>query len=630
MLNETLRARDAKLAIVSRELKAKFVGIDEVIDQFMNSVRIWYLMPELMTRPMIVNLWGLTGSGKTDLVRTFVRLLEMSGSFVELQLDIASDHTKIQSLIEYADIQTDKPSILLLDEIQRFKTKDEKGADMKSTALQDIWMLLSDGKFQSASDKKRDILGLIMDDLYYSHNEELFDKTQEDGKNKDTPEKVRKFKYTNPFWQARRLKKLLNCEDSIEDIMQWDQDTKLKRAQEALNSVETFEGMSYPKMLVIIAGNLDEAYIMADDVSNADVDADVFHEFSKRINVITIKAALSFRFKPEQVARFGNNHIIYTSLSRASYLRVIQRLVNQIIERVRVLHNVNIIPDESIYTTIYQNGVFPSQGVRPVMSTVSNIFESQIPTLLFKAIENDVDTITVSYVGNELVGMVGGIRVACKVELALDKIKADQNINAKALVSVHEAGHVLVYALLFRVAPTQIKSQTTSLENEGFIGQHKSQGNKNNTKDLITVSMASIAAEEIVFGDGFKSTGSHNDLIRATKLAASFVRVYAFDGFQTVISHPTDNGNLLNTDYVPTNAIIENIVKEEKVRATDLINRHKSLFKALVQELISAGEIQPEKVVELFSQHGEKISVVLSSRFLVDDYQEMWAKYKAE
>ncbi|MFN8029777.1 MAG: hypothetical protein U0Q10_14425 [Dermatophilaceae bacterium] len=39
---------------------------------------IWFVAPELLSRPVIVNLWDMTGVGKTDLVRRLVRALDLA------------------------------------------------------------------------------------------------------------------------------------------------------------------------------------------------------------------------------------------------------------------------------------------------------------------------------------------------------------------------------------------------------------------------------------------------------------------------------------------------------------------------------------------------------------------------
>jgi hypothetical protein len=68
--------RNKKLEQARDELKEKFVGIDAVIDELIDAIRIWFLMPEVLSRPVIINLWGMTGVGKTDLVRRLVRAID--------------------------------------------------------------------------------------------------------------------------------------------------------------------------------------------------------------------------------------------------------------------------------------------------------------------------------------------------------------------------------------------------------------------------------------------------------------------------------------------------------------------------------------------------------------------------
>ena len=47
------------------QLKREFVGLDDIIDQLGASVYAWYVTPEIITRPTIVSIWGMTGTGKT-------------------------------------------------------------------------------------------------------------------------------------------------------------------------------------------------------------------------------------------------------------------------------------------------------------------------------------------------------------------------------------------------------------------------------------------------------------------------------------------------------------------------------------------------------------------------------------
>jgi cell division protease FtsH len=647
MLDEVLKTKEAILLDAKVKLKEKFVGIDDVIDQFIDSVRVWFLMPELMIRPIVVNLWGLTGSGKTDLVRTFARLIKMSNSFVELQMDTQSSIEKIQQVIECADVKPHEPSILLLDEIQRFRTIDEGGSEIQSKKLQDIWMLLSDGKFQSASDKKKEINEILFEDLFWSSNKDDDEDEAEDedvsskkltftdkpltisGSTASTPKKKKKIsKYKQSYWSAQRLQKLLNYTGSLDDVMQWDHKTKIEKVQESLENDSTFEGVSYSKMLIIIAGNIDEAYKMSTDVSNADVDADIFHEFSKKINIVHIKDALASKFKPEQVARFGNNHIIYPSLNKANYEQIIKNNVNDTIKRVYDLHKINVITHPSVFDTIYKNGVFPAQGVRPVISTISSIFDNYLPNFLFRAIENDINTVHVEFFENEIIGTVGDEKIICKVELSISKIKSEKDFDESVSVSVHEAGHILTYALLFGVTPNQMKSITSNTTNEGFVGVHKYSVNKRMIKNEIIVCLAGQAAEEFVFGDGFQSGGAALDISRATTLAANYIRAYGFDWFQSrVVTQNSQSGDVYNTSADATNAKIEEMLKKSKIQATCLIDSNKSLFKDISQKLIDLGEIKPNELVTLFKTHNKDLIEIPINKHVVENYSDKWKEF---
>ncbi|MGB2700695.1 MAG: hypothetical protein WBC31_10050, partial [Candidatus Phosphoribacter baldrii] len=57
---EEVRTKQDRLAAARGMLHAHFVGIDAVIDELCDAVAVWYLMPEVLSRPLVVNLWGMT------------------------------------------------------------------------------------------------------------------------------------------------------------------------------------------------------------------------------------------------------------------------------------------------------------------------------------------------------------------------------------------------------------------------------------------------------------------------------------------------------------------------------------------------------------------------------------------
>jgi hypothetical protein len=86
-LRDQLAQRNRQLQEIAAQLKTELFGIDPIIDRVIDSVRAWVLLPELVSRPVIVCLWGLTGTGKTQLVRRLAQLLGFYDRFVEVQMD---------------------------------------------------------------------------------------------------------------------------------------------------------------------------------------------------------------------------------------------------------------------------------------------------------------------------------------------------------------------------------------------------------------------------------------------------------------------------------------------------------------------------------------------------------------
>src|SRR5690349_10259228 len=86
ILNKELIAKREKLQQMSIRLKEKFLGLDSIIDEIFSLLMPWYLFPEAQLRPTVVNLWGLTGSGKTALVQAIVEELDYRKLFSHIDM----------------------------------------------------------------------------------------------------------------------------------------------------------------------------------------------------------------------------------------------------------------------------------------------------------------------------------------------------------------------------------------------------------------------------------------------------------------------------------------------------------------------------------------------------------------
>ncbi|WP_392340231.1 hypothetical protein, partial [Vibrio cidicii] len=162
--------------------------------------------------------------------------------------------SSLSSILNNSKIEEGQPGILLLDEMQRFRTIDDAGNEVKVERYQDVWTLLSDGKFSSDSTVFAEI------EMMLAYRENSVRKIEEPSTDDDKAEEDKK-KKEEPFritpWQAREFKKTLRLAESIREIMSWDE-VKLASVLENALGRESWE-IDYTKLVIFISGNLDSA-----------------------------------------------------------------------------------------------------------------------------------------------------------------------------------------------------------------------------------------------------------------------------------------------------------------------------------------------------------------------------------
>lgn len=589
---ERLGQRRAALELLRLRLKEDFVGIDEIIDSLLDYIQVWYLMPEVLTRPIIVCLWGMTGVGKTDLVRRLVQHLDFQERFAEVELgntDQTTYFSSVNAILKSNGLVDSRPAIVLFDEIQRFYTIEPDGSPVQVTKFNDFWELLSDGRL--AKREKEDF------DYYIS--DFMFNQRQRNRRPPGEPAPPDDpMQDTVGIWEARNLKKMLELEEDVLDIAEMSKKQMLDIIIEAKSRRRIFEPIDYSQMLILISGNLDEAFQMATHTSDSEVDADIYHAFTKKITAVDIKNALTRRFRPEQVARFGNIHLIYPSLRKADFESLIRKEVGKIIGRTEERFNVHIHISDNVFALIYRNGVFPVQGVRPVFSSVTDILETNLSKFLFECLNDGCDTFSIDYdnEGKKILAQIGSRKVEIPFVGRIDKIRQGNIADVVANVSVHEAGHAVAYVVLFGIAPLQLKSKVASSYASGFTFPHEIYETKENLLKKIKVFLAGGLAEELIFGAENATVGRSNDREHVTMLAMDYIRRHGFDdryqanytleyGF-SMDKHATDKD---------VEAMITGIVKETRA----LLAEYHEFLLDLARVLNEKGSMDAKDVAEV-------------------------------
>lgn len=624
------------LARVAATLKDEFYGIDEIVDRIIGSISAWYTFPELISRPVIINLWGLTGVGKTHLVRRLVQLLEFNDRFVEVQMDgvtssSSNRDTTIARILGGSSIGEGMPGIILLDEFQRYRTVDEREQDVAVERFQDVWMLLSDGKFPASSSIFRELEMMLAMHQYEAEQLKLKDvadapvtKRAKHGSAKI--QSTEKLKFRMYPYEAQQLKTLLKLTETIQDIMSWDP-TTVARAVDEAKRVRAGAQLDYTKLVVFVSGNLDEAYPIAKNVNDCDTDADIFYELTKKVDVLTIKRALAKRFRPEQISRFGNNHIIYPSIRRSTYERLIDNTSNQYLQRMHALTGITFTLSAQAKAEIYSNSVYPAQGTRPVFSSIHKIMSDGLVQLTMWAIKQRFTKIDMEIDGarSKLVGRAGGNVFEVPIDLDLRSARGVVSLDQRTLVSVHEAGHALVYALLTGAAPAEINVNTVSTGG-GFMvaAVSDSAWSKAMYMDQMATLMAGQAAERLVFGSESISLGAADDIGQATKLAALAVRALGLE--PSVIgchgSDMSDSSVTVVTRLNETNGEVIKLLKAAETRARDLLTANVGLLQRLAERLIQVEIMDARELMELLPE----LKLQLKPRS--SGYADSWESFK--
>jgi cell division protease FtsH len=377
---------------------------------------------------------------------------------------------------------------------------------------------------------------------------------------------------------------------------------------------------------------------MSNEVANGDVDADIFHEQSKTINIVDIKNALSRRFKPEHISRFGNIHIIYPSLSKASYEEIIRRHTSKFLDDIAAKHGIMLQLDQSVFDFLYRNGVFPTQGVRPIFTTISSYVENSMPKIMMKAIDLNVTSLRAFHKDNTLLvascdpNPCGEPVLVISIPWigAMDKIRDSRNEDLKTVVSVHEAGHAIMYAILFGHIPSQILSSATGFGGVTYVNANTFLS-KATVLDKLCMCYAGMAAEELVFGEDMLTLGSQADIETATDLVVQAMKESGMFGMSSLVKSSVQaarTGERVNIDdNMELNQKVEKICSEQRKMAKAILSERLSLVRSVADVMIAEGQIRPDKLQTILKTYGIEAALINMSEMVIADYNGAYDKF---
>lgn len=632
--------RKQKLEQVKSALKAKFLGLDGIIDEVTSLIMPWYLFPEAQLRPTIINLWGLTGSGKTALVQAFVEQLEYRKFYSHIDMgEFESDSaTWIKSILtDDLDFFHEKPALICLDEFQFARTLDAHNNELGKDKLRVIWDLLDSGKieyiaglgthyfFRAESCLKRldkaikegvvladgriayglDRFTAVFSGFFFDYNDRNHATLDENYFLSDDFVNGVFYLFGDDEISKDHIRETVKASSTLDEI-------KILITK-GLHTRPATKTLDLSHCLIFVLGNLDEAYTMSHNM-NPDISADEFHEQTAKITIADIKRALRKRFRPEQIARLGNNHVIYKSFNNAQFRLLIRQELQRIADFVFRQFCWKVAFDESVVNIVYAEGVFPAQGTRPVLTTVKNLIESRISSVVVSILEYQLkideivwkfDNGNFEYTLKDANG-VAVLTVSDPGRLKLEDLRKSIDPEIQAHTAVHEAGHAVLAALTLRIVPTVVVSRTAS-DMEGFclVNFPKGPMTREALKKDIVITLGGLVAERMIFGEDMTSSGVYSDIEEASRLANKAIREYGMgsDPLRLVLQAQNDDAFLV-TDKYTTEAI--KIIKECEAEAERILTNNKLLLLKMSEYLTTHSRMEEAMIETYVKRYGQE------------------------
>ena len=645
-LTKRIQERMAILEQVRNQLKQEFFGIDGVIDEVVEAISSWYLFPEIQEKPVIVNLWGMTGVGKSSLIRRLSGLIGFSKKLFWFDLGETSDRDWVirRTLNELFENENGYPVILCFDEFQHGRTKNAMGEEISKPDLRIIWNLLSEGSFQMPRYFMRtDSLYFLIHELrnaveqgvlveegilvsgaeafseIMAHRDELAESLAKlSAQIRSCPPQKRKEIYRKaaiPFIPGEATESLFELvserfstrAELKQHLRTLDGPGSIRFLQHQLETAISFRTVDCTKAIMFVVGNLDDAYTMSMNL-NPDMDADAFHRSSLRITVPHIKKSLRKLFRPEQIARLGNTHILYPTLNKEAFRKIISNALDSLRLKVRKQAGLTIEFDQTIHQLIYDEGVYPTQGARPLFTTIHILLESKLGKIISEALIQSkcVTEIRVTYHNALLKIRYMGARetlileITEPVRLILEFLRKPKMDDMQAIVAVHESGHAILFSLLLHTIPEMIVSVSADPENHGFTNVHftKEYRTKAEIIPMLATRLGGFIAEKLVFGEDHVTLGSESDIREATELACEMIKASGMGSIRGSIQVASTNTNdQLHQDMDAEikelleggEKLAEETLREEWVlllQMADYLSDHRLMDKVMIEGLI--------------------------------------------
>lgn len=626
----TLAERSARLKGLYERLRTNHFGIDAEIQRLLDAFAPWYQFAETQTRPRAIGLWGMTGTGKSSLVRALVKEIGMEDRTYWLD---AGALDRYGAGVEYVARRIEEhlngaPFIIVVDEFQHARTMKEGESVGESTDLRRFWELLDSGRIVTWPD--------------YSRDKDINDFQLRFKQCVQAGVRVRKGRIVSNYIKFQNIMRgrRISAYDSNEPddwgvpIGLWGEFQRMHFAPqptllEIENRLSTMSErnildwieelrtngqrvhiLDASKILVILLGNLDELYVGGKEPM-AELDPEVLLHRHRDIGRAGVQHALLKLFRIEQVGRIGSSHVVFPPIGKHTIDAIVQQEVRGLSGRLSAHCGRRIEVDAELVDYLRSTSSIAVLGARPVVEAVQNT----VPLLLSQVVEHP----KAARAKVIRLGVSEGLPVAelelgkrrQRVDLAWDfqpgNVPPSSNSKVER-IAVHETGHLLCGVLLCGKRPLQVCARTRDPKIGGFVVWDVRPEQATLRSDIVPELAGLLAgrmAEQMYYGPDAVSTGAEDDLRRATAMALDMVKSAGMGQhiFQHT-DHPTSEHRGFRTMLHEVEAQAKQWIEAAEALALDTLQEHKALFDKCMEALKERGSLGMAELAELLKCEG--------------------------
>ncbi len=619
----SIAEREKLLNQAVSELKQEYLGLDETIGKFADSIRNWYLYPEQRTEPLVLLVPGNPGVGKTSLILKLLQKIKADKDLfyrdmrqgalmrtIKKPRDIYEEENGKMGFAEYlADqymekavkmeaVPQDAPieeirtpqfqrperPVLFIDELQLMNTKDRIGKKVERPQNQGIWEFLGNhGRLRIPNQRRKFLRNLVYGIASFDTNI------------------LRSIALPTDIEQSAFHQLVVEKTDQILEHMRTLPDEQV---------------VDLSHSLVIFGANLDDLLEGAKSFDNETYTPDELRKKHQEITLSTLRQQLGKLFQPAEVSRLGFRFIVFPSPSTKHFEELIKRKIKEISHEAG--HpKLKLSVSQEVLNRIYQEGVFAGQGVRPLDSTIT-LFITQPLSEMRERVQRKLDqgkkieiNVETSSDGRKTLWNVVGSKEIYQYEVPQDSLNASlpREDDAGYRAAVHESAKAVVSMQLRDLVPHRMRANTSQT---GYLGltvftprEDMSLSENDFLMHTMAVEMAGKVGEEKVFGEVGLTYETAQELAQATAIARKLVEGLGRGESKSLTSAPLSplQPNHILQDPERLNRDVSAYLEQARKLALDALEAQPKLWSQLAKELKEKVVLDQKQIEAIRRKH---------------------------